>query len=138
MKYLITFTNNNALKVVLDYGEYGLNNIQFEGHFTDVQKHWILSNTPPSLGDTPIEDYLTSSKIKITLVAQDLTFANFWNKYNHKHGSKPRAEKLWKAMSDADKMLALQKLKKYLFDLANSSVEQCHASTWLQQRRFEN
>ncbi len=137
MKYLMTFTSDKSLKVVFDYSD-GLVSIVFEGCFLDLQKKYILSLTPPALGDTHLEDYFNSPKIRIMPMQQDLSFANFWNTYSHKHGSKPRAEKIWNALNDADKALALVKIKKYLFDLANSNIEQAHASTWLGQRRWEN
>jgi hypothetical protein len=139
MKYLMTFTSDLTMKVTLEYAEHGLSNVHFEGCFTDFQKCWLMANIPVGL-DMPIIDFFKGSedKIKITTVEEDLSFQHFWNKYSHKHGSKPRAEKIWSALSDADKVLAFVKVKKYLFDLANSNVEQCHASTWLGQRRFEN
>jgi hypothetical protein len=139
MKYLMTFTTQPSLRVTFEYSvEEGLLSIQFEGIFTDMQKVWILTQSPPTLGNTRLEQYFESNKIRITPFEEDLSFQFFWQKYNFKHGNKPRAERLWNALTDAEKAQAFTKLKKYLYELASSSIEQAHASTWLNQRRWEN
>jgi hypothetical protein len=81
----------------------------------------------------------TSTKgAKIEEKQTDLSFSRFWDTYNHKVGDKKRAEKLWKALSDGDKVLALVGIKKYDNELRFHSYEKCHPSTYLNQRRFEN
>lgn len=135
----MTFVNCPDLKVVFDYGDADrLKSIHFEGEFSSVQSQWVLSNTPMSVEGLAMEGYFGSSKIKVRKVEDDLSFNNFWNKYNHKHGNKKRAAALWEALTDAEKALALSKITHYLQSLAYSNIEQAHASTWLYQRRFEN
>lgn len=65
------------------------------------------------------------------------SFDSFWNKYNYKK-NKQQALKAWKKLKDEDKEKALKAVDGYLTYLQAKNHPQCHASTWLNNRRFED
>ena len=65
------------------------------------------------------------------------SFDSFWNKYNYKK-NKQQALKAWKKLKDQDKEKAIKAVDGYLTYLQAKNHPQCHASTWLNNRRFED
>jgi len=69
-----------------------------------------------------------------------MTFAEFWKQYPRKV-SKREAEKAWNKLPPVDKDAALEALQQHIkyWQLKDTSSEFIpHASTWLNQARFED
>ncbi len=64
-------------------------------------------------------------------------FDEFWTAYDHKK-SKSVSVKAWKKLNDQEKKLALEAVPQYLAYIRKDNVTQCHASTWLNQKRWED
>lgn len=125
--------------MTLAYGEDGfLTKWERDGDWPIEAWRWFFNNVPIRLVDF-LERWATLPALEVKEIPQDLSFSAFWNAYNYKHGNKPRAEKLWNALSEAERNQALQEVSRYQLWLAkHPAIEQAHATTWLNQRRFEN
>jgi hypothetical protein len=111
---------------------------EVEGFPTGEQLQWILSRFP--YHESLLGELKRSLKqARIAKVEEDLSFDNFWNKYNYKVGNKKRAEKLWDQLSDADKAKVFTNINSYDNFLARrQNQEKLYPETYLSQRRFEN
>lgn len=92
-----------------------------------------------------LSDFLTVTRVAnknkavFAEIPTDLSFEAFWNQYGHKQGDKSRAQKLWKLLSDEDKVAALGAIKRYKnYLLAHPAQECLYPQTYLNQRRWEN
>ncbi len=69
----------------------------------------------------------------------DTSFKAFWDKFGNKVGNKIRADKLYKLLSDEEKLQVMSSIKKYHNWLVqNPNVQQLYPETYLAQRRWEN
>jgi len=125
-------------KLTFKYNEAGiLKTFEVEGGLSDARWEFVLTNFPVDQSQLPRFEKLSQGKI--ILVPEDLSFGAFWTKYNYKVGNKPRAEKLWNLMSEAERSLALQVISAYdRFLSEKRNQEKAYPETWLYQRRFEN
>jgi hypothetical protein len=137
MKYIIE-TPRFGGHIIITYADNGIL-CAFEQH-TDIsntaQLMELMSKVP--ITERSARHLLTNSKVKITQVPTDLSFEAFWNKYDHKVSSKKKCEKIWNAMSEADRLLAMIKLTRYNLWQSQQPTAKPYAETWLHQRRFEN
>lgn len=95
----------------------------------------------PPLTRTALYELVGRSKgaMQLAEVPADLSFAAFWDAYAHKQGNKGKVEKLWNALSEADRAAALAALPRYASFLATRpTMEKAFAETWLRNRRWEN
>lgn len=67
----------------------------------------------------------------------DLSFEKFWQLYNHKV-KKQASQKAWQRLGKKDKMEAIKAIKSYNGYLYRKGVAKAHASTYLNQRYFED
>ena len=98
---------------------------------------WILQRLPTSLSD--LYQMCAQYKFELVEVPLDLSFDTFWDAYDFKMGSKDKAKKLFMALSDADKTLAIAKIdayKRYL--TCNEGIKQVYPERYISHRRFEN
>lgn len=65
------------------------------------------------------------------------SFDEFWEIYDHKK-SKKGSMIAWKKLTNEEKKLALEAVPQYLAYIRKDNVTQCHASTWLNQKRWED
>lgn len=87
---------------------------------------------------TPEDLYKIVENGKITEVT-DLSFEKFWNEYAYKIGNKPLCERLWKKLSESERISVFEKLPKYKYYLStHQSLEKAYPATFLNQRRWEN
>ncbi|MBN1250671.1 MAG: hypothetical protein JXA16_00950 [Bacteroidales bacterium] len=95
---------------------------------------WLHRHFP--VVDSVLPDIVKKGKLQeIT----DLSFDNFWVEYNFKVGNKQMAEKLWYKLSEAERINILEHLPKYRYYLkTHQGLMQAYASTFLNQRRWEN
>ena len=77
-------------------------------------------------------------KGKITEIT-DLSFERFWNEYGFKVGNKKRAEKLWVALQESERIAVFEHLPKYNYYLkTHQGLMKAYPETFLNQRRWEN
>ena len=94
-------------------------------------------NFPFTLGD--LAYFKQNAQFRVDILQQDLSFDNFWKTYNNKVGNKPRAEKLWNALTDNDKAKALNYIRQYDNHLIlNQGLTKLYPETYLNQKRFNN
>lgn len=74
----------------------------------------------------------------IDIVPPDLSFEAAWDLYAYKVGNKERAKRLWNALSEHEKALAMAQIVKYKRWLSTRNQAQAYFTTWLNERRFEN
>lgn len=65
------------------------------------------------------------------------SFSDFWDLYDYKK-NKDTSRKSWKKLTDLEKMRTIETIPQYLVYLAKNNHPQCHASTWLNQKRWED
>jgi hypothetical protein len=137
-KFLLTFPTQPEAKCIIAYQRKLLKSIEFEGDFEDGQKAWLLCNTPLKASSFG-ESFSNAAKFRYAEIAEDASFKAFWELFAYKVGNKSKVERLWNAMSEAEKSQALLKIPKYKYSLAQSNNrEQAYPETWLNQRRWEN
>lgn len=111
----------------------------FRNHATldEKQQAWLSENFPITLKRL---NAMLSGFRSLTgeLIQTDLSFDNFWDTFDYKIGNKKRAQKLWKELSDADKLKAIQTIPAYEYYLKmKPAIEKLYPETFLSQRRFE-
>lgn len=81
----------------------------------------------------------SSSPIKVTEIAPDLSFTAFWDAFDYKMGNKSRAEAAWHKMGTEDRNACILSIKRYkTWKKLNPSIGHIYAETFLSQRRWEN
>lgn len=68
----------------------------------------------------------------------NLTFERFWNQYAYKVGNKARAVKLWNALPEMERVLALGAIDKQRRHSESRRTDLPYPETYLSQRRWEN
>lgn len=123
-----TFTFNDAELMVEFKADAGM---------SDEALTWLLERLPVKYEE--LKRMAEKIKVELIEVQLDLSFEKFWNEYGYKVGSKSKAEKNWKALTDADKTKALQSISKYKRYLqVKTGIEQVYPERYLSHRRFEN
>src|SRR5687768_298756 len=136
MKYIITSPKSSG-EIVL---EYALN-----GYLTHYSNSIVMSEEAFKIWfkAMPVwKDYVPKIKenvnlkhLIITEVKQDLSFTLFWETYNYKIGKKAKAEKLWNALSEADKVLVFENIKAYNYYLTiKQNQDKQYPETYLRNR----
>ncbi len=69
---------------------------------------------------------------------RDLSFARFWQSYGYKVGDRRRVERKWDALSDEDRLLALQGISRQRRHSDQHRTDMPYPETYLNQRRWEN
>ncbi|NSW46221.1 MAG: hypothetical protein HPY79_10455 [Bacteroidales bacterium] len=135
-KYLIT--NDKGLKLEVAYDESGvLYALEFHCDVTYDRVRRLLQVNDIITYDNML--LLTSHfKMKVAEIAEDLSFDRFWNVYSYKVGNKTKTEKLWNALSDADKTTCLRRIKAYKSYLERTGIAQAYPETYLRNRRWED
>lgn len=65
----------------------------------------------------------------------DLTFERFWDLYGLKDG-KIKALRAWQGLTMAEKAAAIGFIPFYKQNIASRSIAQCHATTYINQKRW--
>lgn len=123
--FRVTYTDDHLMKAIEN-----LTNID-----TESELFSRLSKIPLSDEHLPA---LKAKGIRIDVVPPNLSFDHFWNSYGYKYGDKKRAEKLWSALTDADRIKALASIKAYNLWLSKTTIAKLYPETYLSQRRWEN
>lgn len=137
-KYTVTGTSFTG-SLVFDYDLNGvLTGFDLDGELTPQQLTWLYSGRFP-FNEAGIKMFNAIKNFTVFGGELDLSFENFWNMYGYKIGKKVMAENIWKRMSKADKIKALTAIKPYNSHLARHvRKDKAHASTYLNQRMYEN
>jgi hypothetical protein len=137
MNYLFTSAKLDG-KMLFKYHSNGmLAGFEVEGYPTSEQLRWIMRNMP--VHESMIGELQRLTRGVIEKVLPDLSFDHFWDTYRYKVGNKRRAEKLWDALSEADRAKAITSIISYDNFLARRpNQEKAYPETYLAQRRFDN
>ena len=136
--YILT-SKESDVSVTFKYNLKGLLILwELEEHATD-EDYAIFSNKIPK-EEVHMEDYIRKykNKLRVQILPPDLSFKKFWDKYAHKVGDKPRAERLWDNLSKANKVKALRYIQIYKQTCLNSGTSMAHASRYLNAQYFNN
>jgi len=97
----------------------------------------FLAKLPQSIGI--LKQYCIKKKLELVELKQDVSFEAFWNAYNYKDGSSRRkTEAVWDRMSEKDKTMAINWIPKYKNILIKQGVSKMYATTYLNDKRWEN
>tara|TARA_R100001369_G_scaffold91021_3_gene131108 strand:+ start:2297 stop:2746 length:450 start_codon:yes stop_codon:yes gene_type:complete len=111
-----------------------------EGILSGKQMKWLFSSGKfPALETIMKNVWMVNLKknFEITIGEPDLSFEAFWKLYNHKV-KKVASEKAWKRLSKKDKMEAIKGIKSYNGMLSRKHQHKAHASTYINQRYWED
>lgn len=109
-----------------------------EGDLSDKQEKFLYVNGKFPWKEIHLKDWEKRYPPTVVEVTDfDLSFDNFWNRYNLKV-KKELSEKAWNKLPDADKIKCFIRLKKYNQFLASSGQAKAHLVTWLNQKRFND
>jgi len=123
--------------LILGYDDDGfLAVVEVAAKLDEKQWAWLGRNFPVT--STALKLLTVTSKLTVKEMPNDLSFDLFWKLYNYKVGDKKATEKSWNLLPEVDKVAALAGIPRYLFWLSTKTIEQSHAKTWLNQRRWEN
>ncbi len=127
-------------RVLLDFTTEGLVKgftIEAEQDVTEKFVKWMFRNFPFHVKGLQLK--LFTDLFTISEVKQGLNFSDFWEAYDYKVGKKNRTERLWDAMTEAERAQAMASISKYNLYLAqHPGIEKAYPDTWLNQRRWEN
>lgn len=111
---------------------------EYKAQMTQEQMDYLLTHLPLTLNNMKLM-VKNSKNMIMTEIPEDLSFDRFWIKYNYKHGSKTRAEKLWNGMKDTDKYSCFMSIDRYNAWLnRKKNMEKVYPETYLNQRRYES
>lgn len=98
---------------------------------------WLLERIPVKHAE--LQKMATGIGAKLVEVQLDLSFEKFWQEYDYKVGNKTKCKKLWEALTDADKSVALSAIGRYKRYLqVKTTIEQVYPERFISHRRFEN
>jgi len=102
-----------------------------------VQQLWILRQMPNQLNE--VKRVLGDSKTAtLTEVIEEITFEQFWNRYNEKErSSKKKALTRWSHLSKTDQMKAFKYISRYDQSIP-SGVSKKYAETYLNAEQWNN
>ena len=75
--------------------------------------------------------------LTITELLEDISFENFWERYNYKHG-RQEAEAAYKKLTDTEKALAIKAIPAYDRYCADKGIAKAYAQKYLNKKRFND
>jgi hypothetical protein len=84
-----------------------------------------------------IDNKKPQSKVKESIVNNNIEFFRFWDLYNKKVGDKKKCEVKWYKLTTEDHSKIMELLPAYLKTIKDKQY-QPYPETWLNQRRWEN
>ena len=106
---------------------------------TADQRRWLWGIFPKHVSELPVlKQGKNASLYKITELTDDLSFDSVWDLYDHKSGSRKRAEALWEKLNDNTRAMCVKKIREYNFYLANTGQKKAHLDTWLRTERWQS
>ncbi len=138
-KYLVELTRFQA-SVILTFDDESkrliVGEIQY-GNMTPEVTKFLWNHFPFNVGI--LEHYRKMKNVKVSEVPEDVSFERFWEVYDYKVGKKTRAERLWKALTDTERIKALKHIRIYEQWLAqHPGIEKKYPETFLSQNPWNN
>ena len=133
-KYVLTSPDFTG-ELIFGYNSEGVL-VYFENKAELQDAHWLYLSKNMPFVDTELPSIVKKGKLtEIT----DLSFERFWTDYKLKIGNKARAEKLWNGLQESERIAVFESLAKYNYYLkTHQGIAKAHATTFLNQRRWEN
>ncbi len=134
-KYLMT--SKTGVQIEFGYDGNGrLVEFRLTSELEEIHHKWLIDRLPFTMED--LDKLGKVPSVTITEIPLDLSFEAFYNKYEFKLGDRKKAEKLWKALSTADRTLAIQKIPAYKYHVKTAGIGTLHAERYISQERFKN
>lgn len=136
-QYSITVLTKGVEIVVTFDNQERLIGFQITGDITDIFYDWLIQHLP--LKEKSLSIFKPIKNVKVAEIMEDLTFARFWDEYDHKMSAKKNTNAIWNKLSDSDKSNAILHIKKYdryLFE--NPGVTKKMANTYLNTALWNN
>lgn len=102
------------------------------------QVKWLSTNFPMHLDK--LNEMISQGMITGKLIEADLSFENFWSKYDYKVG-KQQSQRFWDKLSKEDKLLALDNIDPYNYYLSiKTNQDRMYPASYLNpaNRKFED
>ena len=105
------------------------------------QMRWLLYDLPRTLPE--LQRKMSTSRfaklLKRTDYKENVTFEEFWDRYDYKAlSSKVKTKKLWDKMKQPDRDRAYNFVPRYDRMIAQKNIEKKYATTYLNDRLWEN
>lgn len=120
--------DENGRLVVADFSNAGM---------TDEQHGQLCKGVPANIDTLKAMTAKSKSIESVIETTKEVTFEEFWDAYSYKIKAKS-ARAAWDKLGVDEKRLALMAVPKYLAWLKDKSISQAMASSWLNQRRWED
>jgi hypothetical protein len=106
-------------------------------NLSEQQQLWLLKKMPRHLAH--IKQVLgDSDTASLTEVKEDITFDQFWNRYDEKvRSSKKRSQAIWNRMSKTQRLKAFRYIGKYEINIPNG-VAKKYAESYLRAELWNN
>ncbi len=135
-KYAVTTTNFEGT-VLYGFEENGrLKTVEIDG-VHELHAHKQVCMSMPVTETQLLKWPETLKSMKIIEVVDDLSFDNFWTKYNYKVG-KDEAISAWNKLSNADKTKAISSIPRYLAHIKDSGIGKAYPQKYLNKKRFND
>jgi len=137
-KYLLTSTAFTG-EVEFTFNDLGMLG-SFDASRADlsaVQQLWILKQMPEQLSE--VQRVLGDSKTAtLTEVKEELTFDQFWNRYDEKlRSSRKKAQARWNRMNESEQLKAYRYITRYEQSIP-AGVMKKYAETYLNSELWNN
>ncbi|WP_166964666.1 hypothetical protein [Yeosuana marina] len=137
-----TYTVTGSNTAIVWQFKYRLNGLLaefklIEGELDQKQINWLFLKGEFPYLEKQIKGWKCIKNFKIEIGAPDLSFETFWELYNHKL-KKIDTERLWKKLSEKDKIDAIVYIKTYNNYLARKGVDKANPYRYLGKRYWED
>lgn len=125
--------------MIVEYNDDGyLISLQITYENMDKKSLDYLASHIPSLVDH-VEFYRKMKNVKVSEIPFDTSFERFWDDYAVKAGNKQRSMRLWKALSEDNRIKAIKHISMYdQFLLQNEGRQKKLPETYLNQQQWNN
>ena len=134
-KNYILRSSNSGAEIQLKYSTEGGYLVGFE-LLNDIEPKFLpklITGVPTTVGI--LSQWHKFKAITIDELPPDLSFEVFWKQYNLKE-KKINAEKRWKNLTEANKIKALNYIKKYRAECQHKGIAMQNPDTYLNQMRW--
>ena len=102
----------------------------------DVQWEYVMRRMPAH--SSWVKENFTSDYTTIMHAKADLSFENFWNSYGYKINGRTTCERLWKGLTEAEKIRALSYIHQYKAQVAQAGTALKYPETYLRTKCWNN
>lgn len=138
MTYAIISTRTAATMLTLTFDDGRIKQVTFGASLTDEQLAYLFNNIPFNEENLKAMCHNSGGKLKYEVLPTDLSFDAFWTAYAYKVGEKPKCIKLWNALTDVERLDALNAIKKYDKFLHLKQTAKIYPERFLSKKYWEN